>query len=58
MSIFAYGTLPVSSVKAGEVNISRIYYGETVLFENFGSSNPPEKEQEDTTDTNYNNKGE
>tara|TARA_R100000005_G_C4968823_1_gene182568 strand:- start:829 stop:990 length:162 start_codon:yes stop_codon:yes gene_type:complete len=46
MSIFAYGTLPVSSVKAGTVNISRIYYGETTLFENFGSNND-QKDSED-----------
>ena len=50
MAVFAYGTLAVSSVKAGELNISKIYYGETTLFENFGSKQPPKKQDKSTDD--------
>ena len=46
MSIFAYGTLPVTDVKSGDVKITRIYQGETVLYENFGSEVPPKKDDE------------
>ena len=44
MSIFAYGTLPVTDVKSGDVKITRIYQGETVLYENFGSEVPPKED--------------
>tara|TARA_B100001564_G_scaffold358181_1_gene376162 strand:+ start:13001 stop:13165 length:165 start_codon:yes stop_codon:yes gene_type:complete len=47
MSIFAYGTLPVTDVKSGDTKITRIYHGETVLYENFGSEPPQENKKED-----------